>query len=121
DARFIGGGGEELQLLLGGQNAQNNYEIIFRGRGINDLLVRRIANGGYSDLIGMPLPTVLTSNQTNHYKVARRGNFIDCYFNNTYLTTVLDTTYLTGMAGLFTYTSNTLFDNVSIRPAVSGQ
>ena len=111
DVMLVSGTGQEAMLLFRAVNASNHYEFIFRGRGINDLLLYRQVNGSHAQLAQSNLPFTPQLNTWYRLKVeAYKGN-IKCYVNDALYIDHNDATFAKGMVGLSTYRCAAKFEN----------
>ena len=120
DFVLLGGTGEELMVLINGYGSFHFYELIFRGRGINDLRMDRILNGGHAILNNVPLPTALVPGQPHHIKIVRQYPFIHVHYDGEYLASAYDGSIVGGQIGLSTYRSDALFDDITVTRFGSG-
>ncbi|WP_026840924.1 PKD domain-containing protein [Citrifermentans bremense] len=111
DFRFVSGSGQEALLIFRAQDTDNHYEFIFRGRGLNDLLLYRYVNGGSTQLAQAYLPFTPQLNTTYRLKVEAYKNSIKCYVDGVLYIDATDSTYLNGKVGLTTYLTDVKFDN----------
>ena len=119
DVKMIGGGGEEIILILCAENQNYMYEILFRGRGINDIRVDEVGGAGGA-IHGARLPFPIGQNVVYHLKVRRQAGLMEFYIDSEFITSLYDTTYTRGRIGLCSWSTDLLFDNVRVTPIGSG-
>jgi len=126
DVRFLAGGGEEAQLLFGAQSPYDNYELILRGRGLNDVLIYRRIGEGASEIFRAPLPLnhpalPIRLNETYHLRVVHEGDRIEAWIDGVLVGIVHDGTFKDGSVGLSTYVTAALFDDLQVQPFGRGR
>ncbi len=121
DVMLLSGTGQEAQLLFRGADANNHYEFILRGRGINDVLLYRQQNGGFAQLAQYYLPFAIQNNVWYHLKIEAYGSKIRLYVNDSL---AIDYGYATefsnGMVGFSTYRTSAKFDNLKVNSFMTG-
>jgi len=120
DVMLLAGTGQEGILLVRGQDKDNHYEFIFRGRGYNDVLFYRYVNGGSTPLDTASLNFALQLNKWYRLKVEAYGSTFKCYVDGVHLLTATDSTYPAGKVGFSTYLSDARFDNLTVSSAGTG-
>lgn len=120
DIMLLAGSGQEAQLLFRGLDQNNHYELIFRGRGYNDMLFYRVLNGGSSNLASVGLGFVPQLNTWYHLKVEAYGSSFRCYLNGSLMLVVNDTNLPNGKVGFSTYYSDARFDNLKVTSKGTG-
>jgi hypothetical protein len=115
DLRYLGGYGQEAILYLWGERTDYRYEVLFRGRGINDLSVRRINTA--ENIIYQPaLPFAPQTGVTYRIGVSRERGWLRFRINTNDLGRVYDPWVRVNAVGMGGYQSDLLYDNVSLRP-----
>ncbi|MBA1443926.1 MAG: PKD domain-containing protein [Gammaproteobacteria bacterium] len=115
DIVLEGGTGEEaILVLMADEDATNRYEVILRGRGLNDVLFYRWINGSSATLVDHNLPFTVGPGLTYKLAVERHGNTYSVYLDDIFLFEYADGTHHQGRVGLATYTTHARFDNVRL-------
>ncbi|RLJ18334.1 hypothetical protein DJ031_11785 [bacterium endosymbiont of Escarpia laminata] len=115
DVVIEGGAGEEaIMVLMADQDAANHYEVILRGRGLNDVLFYRTVNGANASLVDHKLPFTVGPGLTYNLAVERRGDTYSVYLDDSFLFEHTDATHQQGRVGLATYRTHVRFDNVRL-------
>ncbi|MBL3619163.1 MAG: PKD domain-containing protein, partial [gamma proteobacterium endosymbiont of Lamellibrachia anaximandri] len=115
DIVIEGGTGEEaILVLMADEDAANHYEVILRGRGLNDVLFYRTVNGANTSLVDHNLPFTVGPGLTYNLAVERRGDTYSVYLDDSFLFEYTDATHQQGRVGLATYRSHASFDNVQL-------
>ncbi|RRS35282.1 MAG: hypothetical protein NV67_11010 [Gammaproteobacteria bacterium (ex Lamellibrachia satsuma)] len=115
DIVIEGGTGEEaIMVLMADQDAANHYEVILRGRGLNDVLFYRTVNGANASLVDHNLPFTVGPGLTYNLAVERHGNTYSVYLDDLFLFEYTDATHHQGRVGFATYTTHARFDNVRL-------
>ncbi len=120
DVMLLAGTGQEAQLIFRGIDQNNHYELIFRGRGYNDMLFYRWINGGASNLASVGLGFVPQLNTWYHLKVEAYGSSFRCYLDGSLMLVVNDSSLPTGRVGFSTYYSDARFDNLKVTSRGTG-
>jgi len=111
DFQWRSGGGMECIFVLCAMGHSDGYEVLLRGRGINDLRLDR--NGAV--LINTPLGFVPQIGRTHHFKASRRGGWLHVWLDGCLILSQHDAGILSGYCGFSSYNSEVVFDNVKIR------
>ena len=115
DVVIEGGAGEEvIMILMADQDAANHYEVLLRGRGLNDVLFYRTVNGANASLVDHNLPFTVGPGLTYNLAVERRGDTYSVYLDDLFLFEYTDSTHQQGRVGLATYRTHVRFDNVRL-------
>lgn len=126
DVHMVSGSGEEVQVLFRGQDKDNNYEFILRGRGQSDVLLYRRVNGSATNVYEYDLPSTFSSypidvGYTYNIKIVCTGSLIQFYLDGRFLFAFYDGTFADGKVGLSTYRTDAIFDNVTVSSTATGQ
>ncbi|MDF1552331.1 MAG: PKD domain-containing protein, partial [Deferrisomatales bacterium] len=129
DVTLVAGSGEEAHLLFRAAGPADNYELILRGRGSNDVLLYRRTTGSTTSLYEFDLPAGFSASpaypiglgHTYHLKVVCAGSLIQAYLDDSLLFAVYDSTYLSGKVGFSTYRTEARFDNLTVTATGEGQ
>jgi len=121
DVRLLGGAGQEAQVLLEGRGIRDNYEVIFRGRNLNDILIFRRANDRTTTLVELDLPAdhparPVANDVTYHLHIVREGTEIRFEVDGHLVGRVSDGTFSAGRVGLSTYRTTACFDDLVVQP-----
>ncbi len=117
DVTIFGGSGEEVIILFRGQDATNNYEMIFRGRGSEDVLLYRRINDGTASLLETDLLWTIENDTVYHLTVEAVGSEFRFLVDGELIMEYHgDTTFSAGWAGLCTYQTHAAFDNFTVTP-----
>ncbi|UCG70071.1 MAG: VCBS repeat-containing protein, partial [Thermoplasmata archaeon] len=125
DVKLVSGSGVEAQIIFRAKDPSNHYEYILRGRGYNDILLSKYANGSQSNIYEFDLPSTFPSypianGNTYHIKIICTGTLIEFYLDGILLFSHYDSTYTAGYIGFSTYQTEALFDNLVISRSVTG-
>ncbi len=120
DVRMTGGTGEEVHFHFGSRSSDTRLECIFRGRGYNDILVNRRVDGSEVWTGSLPLPFPIGLNKTYHLRAEWNLSDVTFWIGTNELVKVGSFTVSTGitdgMAGLCSYRTAAIFDNVRFEP-----
>src|SRR3989338_6413789 len=116
---------QEVQILFNAQDDDNFYELGFRGRGINDMFLRKKVNGSYTDIprsdtpsmrpmYGAVFPTNVYIAQDKAYKlkIVSREGAMKFYLDGQLIFEAVDTTFTSGKLALSTYRTDAYFDDM---------
>ncbi|MBU2490462.1 MAG: PKD domain-containing protein, partial [Proteobacteria bacterium] len=120
DVTLVSGTGGEAHVLLRAQDINNNYEFIFRGRGLNDVLLYRRVNGSATSLYEFDLPYAINTGTAYHLKAEVSGNVFRLWVDDDLVGEVTDATFPRGKAGLSTYRTHARFDNFTVTRRATG-
>jgi len=120
DVRMLAGAGEEVHLHLGCRSGDSRLECIFRGRGFDDFLLYRYLDGSLSQIGPVPLPFPLDLNVTYRLRAEWNDGRLTAWVGTNNLIKIGTFTPSSelgdGLAGLCTYRTAALFDNVRVEP-----
>lgn len=120
DVRMLAGTGEEVQILFGGRASNSRLECIFRGRGYDDILIHRYIDGVNAASSSLLLPFPFDLNTTYHLRADWSDGLVTFWIGTNELVNVGSLTPSPGLgdgfAGLSTYRTSALFDNVRVAP-----
>ncbi len=120
DMRMTSGSGEEVAFHFASRSADTRLECIFRGRGYNDILVNRRLDGSDVWTGTLPLPFPIGLNKTYHLRAEWNNNEVTMWIGTNELVRAGSFTaspgLTDGMAGLCTYRTAAIFDNVRFEP-----
>lgn len=111
DFQWRSGTGMECIFVLCATGYSDGYEVLLRGRGINDMRLDR--NG--SVVVNTPLGFTPQIDRTYHFKAVRRGGWLHTWVDGRLILSQHDAHGLAGFCGFSDYCCEVVFDNVKIR------